>query len=123
MSSTQRRMGKRSLSLVSKLDPKQLTSSSYSEPEAPKPRDLLDLNTLEEAIPVVRAAVRFRTALDKNTFDKTVDDETEENEMSSEIHEQQLLAGKKRSNHHRQDEQIIRDSFGRKRSRKPHQLY
>ena len=49
--SSQNRKSTRSLSLVSKLDPKQLEISSNSEPEAVK---------LLEAMPAVRALVRLR---------------------------------------------------------------
>ena len=108
LDSTQRKMGKRSLSLVSKLDSRQLTDCSNPEPEPAKPRDLMDLNTLEEALPVVRAAVRFRTTLEKNKFDKS--DEVEE-----EVSEVLEMPNKIKP--------IIRQDHYRKRGRRPHKLY
>ena len=120
MDSRQRRMGKRSLSLVSKLDSKQLTHSSYTEPETSKPRDLLDLNTLEEALPVVRAAVRFRTTLEKNKQDRIDLDTAEANEAES-------LVGNENVKHKMPNEDIqkhvTRDEYVRRRERRPHKLY
>ena len=59
---------KRSYSLVSILDTTQTRESSSRphEPSPPdlRPRDLNKLNTLQEAIPVARAAARFRSSLD-----------------------------------------------------------
>ena len=111
LDSTQRTMMKRSLSLVSKLDQKQLTECSNPEPEPPKPRDLLDLNTLEEALPVVRAAVRFRTNLEKNKVDKP----GEEQECPIQDVMERKMPKKIKP--------IIRQDHGRKRERKPHKLY
>ena len=108
LDSTQRKMGKRSLSLVSKLDSRQLTECSNPEPEPAKPRDLMDLNTLEEALPVVRAAVRFRTTLEKNKFDKS-------DEMEEEVSEVLEMPNKMKP--------IIRQDQPRKRERRPHKLY
>ena len=55
----------RSYTLVSSLDTTQTrgaSSSSYTKPKE-RPPELGDLNTLQQAIPVVRAAARFRSAI------------------------------------------------------------
>ena len=111
MDYTHRTMAKRSLSLVSKLDSKQLTHSSNTEPEVTKPKDLLDLNTLEEALPVVRAAVRFRTAVEKKKYEKPEDTDTEEDE---DLCYHQMPNKTKHG---------TREEYMRRRDRRPHKLY
>ena len=61
---------KRSYSLVSLLDTTQTRENSSQphtqhQPPDIRPRDLNKLNTLQEAIPVARAAARFRSSLDQ----------------------------------------------------------
>ena len=61
---------KRSYSLVSSLDTTQTReSSSYRDRPArsEKPAELRELNTLQQAIPVARAAARFRSAISEDT--------------------------------------------------------
>ena len=60
----------RSYSLVSSLDTTQTReSSSYRDRPArsEKPAELRELNTLQQAIPVARAAARFRSAISEDT--------------------------------------------------------
>ena len=61
----------RRYSLVSSLDTTQtreVSSSSYREPRE-KPPELGELNTLQQAIPVARAAARFRSAISEEDSD------------------------------------------------------
>ena len=66
------RSRKRSYSLVSMLD----TTQTQGRPQQDKsqerrPRELTQLNTLEEAIPVARAAARFRAVVDHKDDEST----------------------------------------------------
>ena len=105
-----RQMSKRSLSLVSKLDNNQLTGSFRGDIEPQKHRGLEDMTTIKEALPVVRAAVRFsRTTLEKH------DNSAEHDEIMI----KEDLSGKvpSRRNSRFRDENI------RKLQRRPHKLY
>ena len=62
---TQRSSNNNNLSLVSKLDSIQLTDSTFKSPVMTKPKQFEDFETVNEALPVVKAAVRFVTALEK----------------------------------------------------------
>ena len=82
------RSRKRSYSLVSLLDTTQTReSSSYrtSVSEPRKPRELTQLNTLEEAIPVARAAAKFRSVIHSKIED---DDEVNKKHGPDTFHKQ-----------------------------------